>query len=140
MEKVVLLNKLIKIIFIFALVVFLTWKAVGCVKHYFENPTYTTNQYVNQAETDFPAITICTAWPWGYKRDKLKKYGIDVDDYFKYSTCHSNVTWSSIKINISEKDLFDDVTYQFNEFVGKIQIGYFNSIDVSFTKLRKYKQ
>ena len=71
MTKAVLLKMIIKIMFILALVAFLTWKTVICVQHYIENPTYTTNRYVKQNETDFPAITICPAMPYGYKNKSL---------------------------------------------------------------------
>ena len=139
MNKVVLFKKVNKISFILALVAFLTWKTVTCVQYYFENPTYSTNRYVNQNETDFPAMTICPIYGKGYIKSAMKKYGIDEENYWKYgypwkySTCHSNMTWSSSVIaNISELDLFDEVTYQFNELVNRIHVGYFNPINVSF--------
>ena len=133
MNKVVLFKKIIKFTFILALVSFLTRKTVKCLQNYLENPTYTTNRYVNQDETDFPAMTICPIYGKGYRKSKLKKYGIDEDNYCKYSTCHSNISWSSSAIaNISELDLFDKVTYQFNELVNKIHVGHINSIHVSF--------
>ena len=123
MNKVILFKKIIKIIFISALVAFLTWKTVICVQHYIENPTYTTNRYVNQDETDFPAITICPAFPYGYKKKSLSDFGITERNYWKTSTCHSNMTWSSnMSINISEEDLFHNVTYQFGKLVNEIQI------------------
>ena len=68
MTKAVLLKTIIKIMFILALVAFLTWKAVICLQHYLQNPSYTTNRYVNQDKTEFPAITICPAMSLGYTR------------------------------------------------------------------------
>ena len=134
MNKVVLFKKLVKITFILALVGFLTWKSVICLQHYLENPTYTTNTYVNQDEADFPAMTICPAIPHGYKKEKLSNYGIAEGNYWHWitSTCNSNMTWSSnTAVNISAEDMFHEVTYQFSELVDKIQIGTFNSNHVS---------
>ena len=124
MNKAVFFQKIIKIMFIFALVAFLTWKALICLQHYLQNPTYTTNRYVNQDKTEFPAITICPAYPHGYKKKNLSNYGItDSRNYWKISTCHSNMTWSSnIAVNISEEDLFHNVTDQFRELVNNIYI------------------
>ena len=124
MNKVDYFKKIIKIAFIFALVAFLTWKTVMCLQHYLKNPTYTTNRYVDQDKTEFPAITICPIYPDGYKKKILSNYGItDSRNYWKISTCHSNMTWSSnIAVNISEEDLFHNVTYQFRELVNKIYI------------------
>ena len=124
MNKAVLLKTIIKIMFIFALVAFLTWKTVICLQNYLQNPTYTTNRYVNQDKTEFPAITICPAMPLGYKDKSLSNYGItDSRNYWKISTCHSNMTWSSnIAVNISEEDLFHNVTDQFRELVNNIYI------------------
>ena len=140
MNKVVLLKKLMKITFILALVAFLTWKTVICLRHYLGNPTYTTNRYVNQDETDFPAMTICPAYPLGYKKKKLSNFGIAEENYWNTETCHSNMTWSSsIAVNTSAEDLFHKVTYQFSELVNKIRIGYFNS-DVSFLTKIKHTQ
>ena len=133
MNKVVLFKKISKITFILALVAFLIWKTITCVEHYFENHTYATNRYVDQDETDFPAMTICPTVITGYKESKLKNYGIAEDNYWNYSSCHSKITWSSsTHPNISELDLFHEVTYKFSELVNNIHVGYFNSIHVSF--------
>ena len=70
--------------------------------------------------------------PLGYKLNKMKNYTINDNYYWKYSTCHSNVTWSSSTIaSISAVDLFDEITYQFSELVNKIYVGYFKSNHVS---------
>ena len=124
MNKVVLFKKISKITFILALVAFLTWKAVICLQHYLQNPSYTTNRYVNQDKTEFPAITICPAYPHGYKKKNLSNYGItDSRNYWKISTCQSNMTWSNnIAVNISEEDLFHNVTHHFRKLVNKIYI------------------
>ena len=133
MNKVVFFRKIFKITFILTLAAFLTWKTVICLQRYNENPTYTTNRYANQDETDFPAMTICPTYPRGYKKSKLRNHDIHEDNYWKTSTCSSNMTWSSnTTVNISAQDLFHIITYQFNELVNKIHIGYFNSIHVIF--------
>ena len=139
MNKVALFKKLIKITFILVLVALLTWKTIECLQHYIENPTYTTSIFVNQDETDFPAMTICPAMFQGYKKKKLSNYGIAEENYWNNSICNSNMTWSgNVVENTSAEDLFHKVTYQFSELVNEIHIGHFNT-HVSFIYLKYSK-
>ena len=130
--KLNFLQRITKIIFILALVSFLLWKVTTCLHKYNENPTYTTTKLVNQNDADLPAITICPRnRNIGYKKSVLKNHGIKRQEYYSNNACSSNLTWSSNNTAISENDLFDQVTLNFDELVDCIYIGHFNGPQVN---------
>ena len=149
MNKLNLLKVLTKYIFISVLTSFLTWRITICIQKFLDSPTYTTSRFEKQENTTFPAITICPAETLGYKKDKLKYHGIDSHTNYGRgrSSCSSkNITWSSNNTaTTSEEDLFNEVTYQFEELVEKISIGYFRGsaenyvlTDYIFVKIIRY--
>ena len=85
-----------------------------------------SSEIVPQKEAEFPAMTVC-AETRNYKEDVLKKHGIPTYEKYNQKGCS---VWSSNKTDVSEVELFQLATNQFDELVKRFYIRFFDA-DVS---------
>ena len=125
--------------------VLLTLKMTKCLIKYAEDPTYISSRIVDQWEADFPAITVCPEYN-GLKLDVLqvslgrqsyhvmnlytncsflKENGISsVKGYNRISNANPNISWSSNKTGVTEKQLYDQITRNPKELFNYIYTRY----------------
>ena len=127
MAKYKLCIQIVKIAFLLLLVSLLMIQVIRCIFKYVEVPTYVSSKILNQNKADFPAITVCPN-DNGYKADVLKYHGIQDVSSYNYK---NQKNWTSNDISINESELFEKVTYRFDELVQKVYIRYFRADPVS---------
>ena len=92
-----------------------------------KGPTYISSDIVAQKDASFPAMTICPEGG-GYKEDVLQQNGINSIKDYNYKKID---TWSSNDSKVSEVELFEKATYNFNELVKRVYIRFFLANPVS---------
>ena len=119
MEKFAFIKKAAKRTFILVLFSVLLVKINSCLMKFIESSTYTASKFVKQDQAEFPSMTICNEN--GYKNEVLNFHGILSKQ--NYMDCDSkDISWSSNNTIITEKELYDKITYKFHELVSKIYI------------------
>ena len=143
MNKLDVFQQITKSVFILILVSFLLLKVATCVDEYLENPTYTKSKIVDQKEAAFPALTICPInRSIAYNESILNNHGISqANHYFGKTKCSSTImNWSSNNTAVSENELYDEMTFNFDELVKWIKVMHFNGHRVSHFEFMKLSQ
>ena len=122
-------TKLVKYSVIILLIGFFVAQVIRSLEKYFAYPTYVSTKIVNQANADFPAITICPIPSSGYKSKVLKENGIE--SVKRYNSDEYDLSWSSNNSKVNEVELFDLATCSLKELVQGVFIRYNRADPVS---------
>ena len=88
-----------------------------------KGPTYISSEIAPQQEAGFPAMTVCPVSN-GYKEDVLKAHGIEEIKRYNYKT---DLNWTSNQTDVTEWELFELATYDFDELVKRVYIRFFKT-------------
>ena len=93
---------------------------------YIEQPTYTETNVIPQSKAKFPAVTVCPTMENPLRKTALERHNISSFASYMGLSTKTAINWSSNDSNVSEQELFNQLTFTLDEIIVE---GVLNYID-----------